>query len=200
MKNFYLNFNLNHEDGKTIQFLEEIQEFEESLIVTTDEGNLYPVIDQPIANIYINCPGGENRMAAVIYNFFSTSEFDYKFIIHGEFSSNAILVLSALNPKYMTIMRQSSATIHFSNYNQPVSEIAFNNPNHHSLNYYNDFKNYLNYLLIFYKAFLSKEEIQTIKQGGDVILDPKRILELFNRLKKDRLLQKKAKNIFEITL
>jgi len=200
MKNFYLNFSMNHEDGRTLQFLEELEKFEESLTINTEEGTLYPIVDGGIANIYINCTGGENRMAALLYNFFKQSQYDYNFIVHGDFSSNAILIMLALNPKYISIMRQCSSIIHLSNYNHPVANIALNNQNHSSLNDFNDFKEYLNCLLILYKSFLSKEEIITIRQGGDVFLSSSRVLNLFNKLKRDKSLQKKAKNIFEITL
>ena len=200
MKNFYLNFNMNHEDGKTVQFIDELEEFEESLIVRTEEGHYYPEIDEPIANIYVSSTGGENRMAAIVYHFFSTSPFNYRFTVNGDFSSNAILIMLALNPKYISIMRQCSSIIHLSNYNHPVANIALNNQNHSSLNDFNDFKEYLNCLLILYKSFLSKEEIITIRQGGDVFLSSSRVLNLFNKLKRDKSLQKKAKNIFEITL
>ena len=74
MKNFYLNFNMNQEDGKTVQFINELEEFEESLIVRTKEGYYYPQIDEPIANIYISSTGGENRMAAIIYHFFNVNK------------------------------------------------------------------------------------------------------------------------------
>ena len=80
MKNFYLNFNMNQEDGKTVQFINELEEFEESLIVRTKEGYYYPQIDEPIANIYISSTGGENRMAAIIYHFFNTSPFNFNII------------------------------------------------------------------------------------------------------------------------
>ncbi len=200
MKNFYLNFSMNHEDGRTLQFLDELEEFEESLIINTDEGKLYPVMDEGVANIYISSTGGENRMAALIYHFFKQSKFDYNFIVHGDFSSNAVLIMLALNPKYISIMRQCSSVIHLSSYNHPVANIALNDPNHSSLNDFNDFKEYLNSLLILYKSFLTKEEIFIIKQGGDIFLSSKRVKALFDALKKNRLLQKKAKNIFEITL
>jgi hypothetical protein len=91
-------------------------------------------------------------------------------------------------------------TIHFSNYNHPVAALAMNDPNHFSLNDFNDFKDYLNSLLVLYKCFLTKKEIFEIKTGGDVVLSARRVLELFTKLKKNRILQKKAKNIFEITL
>jgi hypothetical protein len=42
MKNFYLNFNMNQEDGKTVQFINELEELEESLLVSTEEGYYYP--------------------------------------------------------------------------------------------------------------------------------------------------------------
>lgn len=200
MKNFYLNFNMNHEDGKTVQFIDELEEFEESLIVRTEEGHYYPEIDEPIANIYVSSTGGENRMAAIVYHFFSTSPFNYRFTVNGEFSSNAILILLALNPKYITIMRQCMSVVHLSSYNHPVSNIVLNDPSHSSLNDLNDFKDYLNSMLELYKTFLTKEELTIIKQGGDIALSAQRVAELFERLKKDKGIQKKAKKIFEITL
>ena len=183
MKNFYLNFQMNQEDGKTLQFLEELEELEESFLISTDEGDYYPVIEDSIANIYISSVGGENRMAAIIYHFFSTSTFNYRFTVNGDFSSNAILILLALNPKYITIMRQCMSVIHLSNYNHPVSNIVLNDPSHSSLNDLNDFKDYLNSMLDLYKTFLTKEELTTIKQGGDVSLSAQRVAELFEKLK-----------------
>lgn len=200
MKNFYLNFNMNHEDGKTVQFIDELEEFEESLIVRTEEGHYYPEIDEPIANIYVSSTGGENRMAAIIYNFLSKSPFDYQYTINGDFSSNAFFILLALNPKYITIMRQCMSIIHLSNYNHPISNIALNNPNHVSLNDYNDFKDYLNSIIKLFKIFLTKEELAIIKQGGDICLSAKRVAILFQKLKKDKKMQLKAKELFEITL
>ena len=200
MKNFYLNFNMNQEDGKTVQFINELEKFEESLIVSTEEGYYYPQIDEPIANIYISSTGGENRMAAIIYHFFNTSPFNYKFTVNGDFSSNALFILLALNPKHITIMRQCMSIIHLSNYNHPVSNIAVNNPSHASLNDYNDFKNYLNSMVNLFKIFLTKEELIIIRQGGDVCLSAKRVVELFQQLKKSKKIQNKAKNLFEITL
>ena len=200
MKNFYLNFHFDKADGKTIQFLEELEELEESFICNTEEGLLHPVIDEPIATIYVDCTGGENRMAAILYNFFKTSNYKYNFVVNGDFSSNAIILLLALNPEHFTIMRQCIAIIHLSNYNHPVSSIMLNDEKHHTLNDYNDFKDYLRNLMDLYKLFLSKEELKTIKIGGDVMISSKRVMELFLKLKKSKVLQQKAKNIFEITL
>lgn len=200
MKNFYLDFNMNKEDGKTIQFINELEELEESLLVSTEEGNYYPIVEEPIANIFVDSTGGENRMAAMLYEFFKNSKYQYQFTIIGDFSSNAILLLLALNPKYIKIMRQCMSTIHLSNYNHPVSNIALNDPKHSTLNDFNDFKNYLEYLLKIYKEFLLKSEIDVIKQGGDIFLPPKRVNQLFKKLKKDIQLQNKTKKIFEITL
>lgn len=200
MKNFYLDFNMNKEDGKTIQFINELEELEESLLVSTEEGNYYPIVEEPIANIFVDSTGGENRMAAMLYEFFKNSKYQYQFTIIGDFSSNAILLLLALNPKYIKIMRQCMSTIHLSNYNHPVSNIALNNPKHSTLNDFNDFKNYLEDLLKIYKEFLLKSEIDVIKQGGDIFLPPKRVSQLFKKLKKDIQLQNKTKKIFEITL
>lgn len=193
MKNFYLNFDMNKEDGKTIDFIEELSKLENS-------SDLVPYKFKPIANIYIDCVGGENRMAALLYSFLTLSEYHYHFIINGCVSSNALLILIALNPKYVTVMRQSSSTVHLSNYNIPVSNIALNDLDHPSLYEYNDFKSYLNTLIEVYEFFLSKEEIEIIKKGEDIILSASKINNLFLELKKNNDFQLKSKNIFEITL
>lgn len=199
MKNFYLNFNMNQEDGKTVQFINELEKFEDSIITNIGENDSFE-LKLPIANIFISSPGGENRMAAIIYNFLSKSPFDYQYTINGDFSSNAFFILLALNPKYITIMRQCMSIIHLSNYNHPISNIALNNPNHVSLNDYNDFKDYLNSIIKLFKIFLTKEELAIIKQGGDICLSAKRVAILFQKLKKDKKMQLKAKELFEITL
>lgn len=190
MKNFYLDFNMNQEDGKTIQFIDELKEYESSIESS----------DKPIANIYVSSPGGENRMAAIVYHFFSTSPYNYHFIVNGTFSSNTILVLLALNPIHITIMRQCLSTIHFSNYNHPVANIALNNYSHSSLNEFKDFKNYLKLMLKLYKTFLTRKELLIIKQGGDIVLGAKRVAKLFKEIKENTKIQNKAKNLFEITL
>lgn len=200
MKNFYLDFNMNKEDGKTTQFIDELEELEESLLVSTEEGNYYPIVEEPIANIFVDSTGGENRMAAMLYEFFKNSKYKYQFTIIGDFSSNAILLLLALNPKHIKIMRQCMTIIHLSNYNHPVSNIALNDPKHGTLNDFNDFKDYLKCLLKVYEKFLTASEIVVIKQGGDIFLPPKRVSQLFKKLKKDTQLQNKTKKIFEITL
>jgi len=132
MKNFYLNFELYKEDNKTIDFIEELLKLEE--VSTSDT--------KPIANIYIDCDGGENRMAAILYSFFKLSKFNYNFIVSGSLSSNALIILMALNPKYLTIMRQSYSIVHLSNYDIPIATLVLNDINHYSLNQYNDFNAY----------------------------------------------------------
>jgi hypothetical protein len=94
------------------------------------------------------------------------------------------------------------STIHLSNYNHPVSNIALNNPKHSTLNDFNDFKNYLEYLLkIYLRVSVTKDELDVIKQGGDICLSPKRVNELFQKLKKDiKKCKTKLKKLFEITL
>ena len=92
------------------------------------------------------------------------------------------------------------SVVHLSSYNHPVSNIVLNEPNHSSLNDLNDFKDYLHSMLELFKTFLTKEELTIIKQGGDIALSAQRVAELFERLKKDKGIQKKAKKIFEITL
>lgn len=190
MKNFYLNFNMNQEDGKTIQFIDDLEEYESSIESS----------DKPIANIYVSSPGGENRMAAMLYHFFKTSPYNYQFIINGTFSSNTILVLLALNPTHITIMRQCLSTIHFSNYDHPVANIALNDCSHSSLNEFKDFKDYLKSMLKLYKTFLTKKELLIIKQGGDVVISAKRVAKLFKEIKENTKIQNKAKDLFEITL
>ena len=190
MKNFYLNFELYKEDNKTIDFIEELLKLEE--VSTSDT--------EPIANIYIDCDGGENRMAAILYSFFKLSKFNYNFIVSGSLSSNALIILMALNPKYLTIMRQSYSIVHLSNYDIPIATLALNDINHYSLNQYNDFKDYLDILVSIYKFFLSNEEIDVIKKGEDITLSAYRIRELFIKLRKNKNFQLKSKNIFEITL
>lgn len=200
MKNFYLDFNMNKEDGKTVQFIDELEEFEESFTMSTEEGNYYPIIEEPIANIFVDSTGGENSMAAMLYEFFKNSKYQYQFTVIGEFSSNAILLLLALNPKYIKIMRQCRSIVHLSNYNHPVSNIILNDPKHNSLNEFNDFRTYLEILFELYKMFLTKDELKEIKKGKDVYLPSIRVNKLFNELKKNKKIQIKSKKIFELTL
>jgi hypothetical protein len=51
-----------------------------------------------------------------------------------------------------------------------------------------------------FKIFLTKEELIIIRQGGDVCLSAKRVVELFQQLKKSKKMQNKTKELFEITL
>jgi hypothetical protein len=200
MKNFYLDFSMNKEDGKTVQFIDELEEFEESFTMSTEEGNYCPIIEEPIANIFVDSTGGENRMVVMLYEFFKNSKYQYQFTIIGDFSSNAILLLLALNPKYIKIMRQSNTIVHLSNYNHPVSNIILNDPKHNSLNEFNDFRTYLEILFELYKMFLTKDELKEIKKGKDVYLPSIRVNKLFNELKKNKKIQIKSKKIFELTL
>ena len=41
MKTFYLDFEMNKDSGKFQQFIDDIEEYEQSLVVSTDEGNFY---------------------------------------------------------------------------------------------------------------------------------------------------------------
>jgi hypothetical protein len=200
MKSFYLNFNLNKEDGKTVQFIEDIEDFEASFNVETDEGTLTPVFDYPIGTIYIDSTGGENRMTSMLYDFLNTRKSNYRFVVVGDFSSNAIILILALNPKHLIINRQANATIHLSNYNHPVNELAFNNEDALNIADYKSFKEYLTLLLNMYKMFLTKEELAHVKKGNDVSLNSERVAETFRKLKRNKEFQKKCKNIFEITL
>ena len=191
MKNFYFDFEMISDDKKTIDFIDTLKDYEATIDTNTST---------PIANIFISSVGGENRMAAVVYHFFTTSTFKYNFIVHGSFSSNTILILLALNPEFITIMRQANTIVHLSNYNCPIATIALNKYSNASMNEFNDFKEYLKSTLKLYKTFLSEDEISIIKQGGDVSLGAKRVAKLFKKLKKNQKIQNKAKKLFEITL
>jgi len=200
MKTFYLDFEMNRESGKVQQFIEEIEEYENSLVVDTDEGAYLPIIGDYAGVIYVDSPGGQNCVAAILYDFLSNRPLNYKYVVTGSFSSNAILLLLALNPKNIVIMRQSLAIIHLSNYNHPINTLAFTKDTDPNLNDYADFVDYLSHLMIVYKKFLTKEEVKLVEKGFDVVLGAKRINELFLKLKKDKKFQQDCKNIFEITL
>lgn len=200
MKTFYLDFEMNRESGKVQQFIEEIEEYENSLVVDTDEGSCLPIIGDYAGVIYVDSPGGQNCVAAILYDFLSNRPLNYKYVVTGSFSSNAILLLLALNPKNIVIMRQSSAIIHLSNYNHPVNSLAFTKDTDPNLNDYADFVDYLSHLMTIYKKFLTKEEVKLVEKGFDVVLGAKRINQLFLKLKKDKKFQQDCKNIFEITL
>lgn len=200
MKTFYLDFEMNRESGKVQQFIEEIEEYENSLVVDTDEGAYLPIIGDYAGVIYIDSPGGQNCVAAILYDFLSNRPLNYKYVVTGSFSSNAILLLLGLNPKNIVIMRQSLAIIHLSNYNHPINTLAFTKYTDPNLNDYADFVDYLSHLMTVYKKFLTKEEVKLVEKGFDVVLGAKRINELFLKLKKDKKFQQDCKNIFEITL
>lgn len=200
MKTFYLDFEMNRESGKAQQFIEEIEEYENSLVVDTDEGAYLPIIGDYAGVIYVDSPGGQNCVAAILYDFLSNRPLNYKYVVTGSFSSNAILLLLGLNPKNIVIMRQSLAIIHLSNYNHPINTLAFTKDTDPNLNDYADFVDYLSHLMTVYKKFLTKEEVKLVEKGFDVVLGAKRINELFLKLKKDKKFQQDCKNIFEITL
>ena len=200
MKTFYLDFEMNRESGKVQQFIEEIEEYENSLVVDTDEGSCLPIIGDYAGVIYIDSSGGQNCVAAILYDFLSNRPLNYKYVVTGSFSSNAILLLLGLNPKNIVIMRQSLAIIHLSNYNHPINTLAFTKDTDPNLNDYADFVDYLGHLMTVYKKFLTKEEVKLVEKGFDVVLGAKRINELFLKLKKDKKFQQDCKNIFEITL
>lgn len=200
MKTFYLDFEMNRDSGKVQQFIEEIEEYENSLVVDTDEGAYLPIIGDYAGVIYVDSPGGQNCVAAILYDFLSNRSLNYKYVVTGSFSSNAILLLLALNPKNIVIMRQSLAIIHLSNYNHPINTLAFTKDTDPNLNDYADFVDYLSHLMTVYKKFLTKEEVKLVEKGFDVVLGAKRINELFLKLKKDKKFQQDCKNIFEITL
>lgn len=200
MKTFYLDFEMNRDSGKVQQFIEEIEEYENSLVVDTDEGAYLPIIGDYTGVIYVDSPGGQNCVAAILYDFLSNRPLNYKYVVTGSFSSNAILLLLALNPKNIVIMRQSLAIIHLSNYNHPINTLAFTKDTDPNLNDYADFVDYLSHLMTVYKKFLTKEEVKLVEKGFDVVLGAKRINELFLKLKKDKKFQQDCKNIFEITL
>lgn len=200
MKTFYLDFEMNRESGKAQQFIEEIEEYENSLVVDTDEGAYLLIIGDYAGVIYVDSPGGQNCVAAILYDFLSNRPLNYKYVVTGSFSSNAILLLLGLNPKNIVIMRQSLAIIHLSNYNHPINTLAFTKDTDPNLNDYADFVDYLSHLMTVYKKFLTKEEVKLVEKGFDVVLGAKRINELFLKLKKDKKFQQDCKNIFEITL
>ena len=200
MKTFYLDFEMNRDSGKVQQFIEEIEKYENSLIVDTDEGAYLPIIGDYAGVIYVDSPGGQNCVAAILYDFLSNRPLNYKYVVTGSFSSNAILLLLGLNPKNIVIMRQSLAIIHLSNYNHPINTLAFTKDTDPNLNDYADFVDYLSHLMTVYKKFLTKEEVKLVEKGFDVVLGAKRINELFLKLKKDKKFQQDCKNIFEITL
>ena len=200
MKTFYLDFEMNRDSGKVQQFIEEIEKYENSLIVDTDEGAYLPIIGDYAGVIYVHSPGGQNCVAAILYDFLSNRPLNYKYVVTGSFSSNAILLLLGLNPKNIVIMRQSLAIIHLSNYNHPINTLAFTKDTDPNLNDYADFVDYLSHLMTVYKKFLTKEEVKLVEKGFDVVLGAKRINELFLKLKKDKKFQQDCKNIFEITL
>lgn len=200
MKSFFLDFNLNKEDGRVIKLIEELEEFEACFQVDTEEGKIIPIIKEPIINLYVDCTGGENRMASMLYDFLSSRPFNYQYTIVGELSSNAILLLLALNPKYLKINRQAISTIHLSSYNHPVKELVFSSENSVHLNDFADFKDYSQTLVNVYSNFMTKEELTTIKRGGDVVINSKRLVSIFRKLWRDKEFQKKCKNIFELTL
>ena len=200
MKTFYLDFEMNRDSGKVQQFIEEIEKYENSLIVDTDEGAYLPIIGDYAGVIYVDSPGGQNCVAAILYDFLSNRPLNYKYVVTGSFSSNAILLLLGLNPKNIVIMRQSLAIIHLSNYNHPINTLAFTKYTDPNLNDYADFVDYLSHLMTVYKKFLTKEEVKLVEKGFDVVLGAKRINELFLKLKKDKKFQQDCKNIFEITL
>jgi len=200
MKSFYLDFVMNKEEGKAFQFIEELEEYEASFNIETEEGVLTPVFDNPIGTIYVDSTGGENRIASVLYDFLKPRKNNYRFVITGDCSSNAILLLLALNPKQLIINRQAVGTIHLSSYNHSVREIAFTNKTDLHIADYHGFVNYLDILLDCYKVFLTKEEFNRTKTGLDVYLNSERIQEVFKKLKTSRAFQEKCKNIFELTL
>ena len=60
MKTFYLDFEMNRDSGKFQQFIDDIEEYEQSLVVSTDEGNFLPIIGDYAGVIYVDSPGGQN--------------------------------------------------------------------------------------------------------------------------------------------
>lgn len=191
MKNFYLDFEMCKEDGKVINLLMEIEQYERTQEIT----------NEVIGNIYVDSNGGENRMTSILYDFFKKANNRYSFTLGGDLSSNAILLLLALNPKNLTILRQCSSIIHLSSYTPQAVSLIFNDSKGLYFNAMTEYNGYLTNLLELYKMFsLSKEELNHIKSGGDVFLSAQRILDIFNKLSKSKVMQKKARNIFEITL
>jgi len=195
MKSFYLDFSLYKEDGKIKLFIEDIEEFENNLKIL-EQGK----IKEPIGNIYIDCSGGENRSASILYYFLKEKKDNYNFIISGQCSSNAFMILLALNPKNIIITRQATCICHLSNYEQSVNEIVFSKEKDIHAAYYFNFKKFLNLTIDCFKFFMTKEELNILKEGRDICISPNRLVEIFKKLKYSKLFQKKTKNIFEITL
>jgi len=199
MKNFYLNFELDSENTKVYEFMDSILEYESQFISVTNEGLIKQEFGYIIGTIYINCLGGQNILASILYHFLNERKNNYRFVINGMFSSNTLLIFGALNPKEIQIMRQSNSTVHLSSFQLPMREMIFPDKTHPSFNYNNYFETYSQMLLDLYKTFLTKEELKWVKMGGDVDLNPERIKELFDKLKESKSLQNKFKKIFELT-
>lgn len=183
MEILYLDFEMLKEETKT-----------HDLIATLNNLDMCEVI------IYIDCVGGENRIAAILYDYLKRKNHNYKFIINGSCSSNMFLILAALNPEYIKFMRQGFCKIHLSNYNHPISTIVLNDRNDIDLYDLKDFTSYLEDMFDLYKEFLSKKELKLIKKGEEIYLCSKRSSEIFKKIKNNKDLQEKAKKIFEITL
>ena len=200
MKSFYLDFPMYKEDGKVKQFIEDIEEYENEFEVETNDGKLTPLFEEPIGTIYIDSTGGENRTASILYNFLKNRKNYYNFVITGDCSSNTILLLLALNPKHLIINRQAVVIVHLSNYEQSVNEIVFSKEKDIHAAYYFNFKEFLNLTIDCFKFFMTKKELNILKEGRDICISPNRLVEIFKKLKYSKLFQKKTKNIFEITL
>ena len=55
--------------GRLFNFIDELEEFEESLIVGLKKDIIIRKIDEPIANIYVSSTGGENGMGCYSISF-----------------------------------------------------------------------------------------------------------------------------------
>jgi hypothetical protein len=199
MKIFHLNFELTEADNKLYDFIDSILEYESQFVSITDKGLIRQIFDYPIGVIYINCSGGLNRLAAILYDFLKDRITQYRFVVSGIFSSNTFLIFGALNPPIIEFKRQCYACIHMSSYSVEVRELMFTDLTHHSNNFLNHIIEYNKDLLDIYKVFLNKTELISVKNGGDVDVNHQRLIKIFEKLKKSKSFQNKFKKIFELT-
>ena len=74
MEIFYLDFEMLKEDTKTYDLIATLNNLDRCEII-----------------IYIDSIGGENRIAAILYDYLKRKNHNYKFIINGSCSSNMFL-------------------------------------------------------------------------------------------------------------
>lgn len=201
MKNFYLNFAIAEED--TLKFLASIEDYENQLDlkykVSTDEGVLQEVIENPVGRIFIDCPGGIVSLSAMIYHVLSTSKYEYEYVISGCVDSAAFFLLTALAPKNITIYSSASAMIHYSYFeiNTTIASVK----NHHGpeRDRYENHKKEMKKLDSIYKKLVDKDKYEKLIKGADVHLSSKEVSKIFNNISKDVNLQNLTKRFFELT-